>query len=237
MLKKKDGERNLHVPSCTPDVQAALRETRRIEWNKWMQFNAGGILTDEEVRRLTEAGCEIYPMSLVDTDKKTRIYEEIMMTFLFLQSAGVDWLVAETSGRQTDFAQILQLVMWIRTMLFGWCAQAHVLTHSCDYTKGHFQGQEIDRILLYRIPAEGIPEEGIPGGAIWASRVPVYGTKDAGRGLWLRLKNTCKHFKFSLTQILPTLFALRDDESRIIAVMSSNVDDLCMAISRKELQP
>ena len=78
---------------------------------------------------------------------------------------------------------------------------------------GYFQGQEIDRILLYRIPAESIPEEGIAGG-------------DAGRGLWLRLKNTCKQFKFSLNQILPTLFTLRGNESRIIAVMSSNADDL-----------
>ena len=58
------------------------------------------------------------------------------------------------------------------------------------------------------------------------SRVPVYGTKDSGRGSWLRLRNTCKQFKFSLNQILPTLFTLRDDESIIIAVMSSNVDDL-----------
>ena len=49
VLKKKDGERNLYFPSCTPDVQAALRETRRTEWNKWMKFNAGIILTDEEV--------------------------------------------------------------------------------------------------------------------------------------------------------------------------------------------
>ena len=39
VLKKKDGERNLHFPSCTPDVQAAVRETRRIEWNKWIKFN------------------------------------------------------------------------------------------------------------------------------------------------------------------------------------------------------
>ena len=31
-LLKKDGERNLHLPSCPPDVQAALRETRRTEW-------------------------------------------------------------------------------------------------------------------------------------------------------------------------------------------------------------
>ena len=80
--------------------------------------------------------------------------------------------------------------------------------------------------MLYRIPADGILEEGIAGREILASRVPVYGTKDAGRGLWLRLKNTCKKLKFSLNQILPTLFTLRDDESRIIAVMSSNVDDL-----------
>ena len=36
----------------------------------------------------------------------------------------------------------------------------------------------------------------------------------------------CKQFNFSLNQNLPTLFTLRDDESKIIAVMSSNVDDL-----------
>ena len=88
----------------------------------------------------------------------------------------------------------------------SWCAQAHVSIHSCDFTNGYFHGQEIDRILLYRIPAEGIPEQGITGGENLASRVSVYGTKDAGRGLWLRLKNTCKQFKFSLNQILPTLF-------------------------------
>ena len=57
------------------------------------------------------------------------------------------------------------------------------------------------------------------------SRVPVYGTIDAGRGVWLRLKNTCKQFKISLNQNLPDLFTLRDDESRIIPVMSSNVVD------------
>ena len=86
--------------------------------------------------------------------------------------------------------------------------------------------KKLIEILLYRMPAEGIPEEGIAGGEILASRVPNYGTKDAGRGLWLRLKYMCKHSKFSLNQILPTLFTLRDDESNIIAVMSSNVDDL-----------
>ena len=39
-------------------------------------------------------------------------------------------------------------------------------------------------------------------------------------------KNMCKQFKFSLDKILPTLFTLRSEESKIIALMSSIVDDL-----------
>ena len=76
--------------------------------------------------------------------------------------------------------------MWMRTFLFA------VGVHKCFFQlmrailrNGYFQGQGMDRILLYRIPAEGIPRERIVGGEILASRVPVYGTKDAGRGLWL----------------------------------------------------
>ena len=49
-------------------------------------------------------------------------------------------------------------------------------------TNGYFQGQGIDRILLYRILAEGIPE-GVVGGSSLAARVLICGTKDAGRGL------------------------------------------------------
>ena len=143
---------------------------------------------------------------------------------LFPQSTNVDWLAVEISRLQKDFPQILELVMWIRASWF--VVGAHVSIHSCDFTNGYFQGQETDRILLYRIPAEGIWEVGVASGAIVASRVPVYGATNAGRGLRLRLKNTCKEFKFALNQILSTLFTLRDDESSIIAVVSSNVDNL-----------
>ena len=49
----------------------------------------------------------------------------------------------------------------LHNIVCSWSPQAHVPMHSCDFTNGHFQVQEIDRILLYRVPAEGIPEEGI----------------------------------------------------------------------------
>ena len=166
MLKKKDGERNLHFPSCTPDVQAALRETRRTEWNKWMKLNAGVILTDEEVRRLTEAGCEIYPMKWVDTDKNEYLRRDSDYVSVPAKYKS-RWVgcgnFQTTEGLRTDSPAG---GVDSHNIVCCWCAQAPVTIHSCDFTNGYFQGQDIDRILLYRIPAEGIPEEGNAGGEI-----------------------------------------------------------------------
>ena len=155
-----------------------------------MKFNAGVILTDEEVRRLTEVGCEIYPMHWVDTDKNEHLrrdkeYDSVPGKYKSrLVGCGnletTEGLLADSPAGDVDSHNIV----------CSRCAQAHVSIHSCDFTNGCFQGQEIDRILLYRIPAGGIPEDGVAGGAILASRAGVYGTKDAGRGLWLRVKNT-----------------------------------------------
>ena len=110
VLKQKDGERNLHLPSCTPDVQAALRETRRIEWNKWMKFNAGVIFTNEEVRHFTEAGCEIYPMKRVHVDKNA--YRKVRESIGWLQKLRDDRRTSHRfSSWRSGFAQHrLQLV-------------------------------------------------------------------------------------------------------------------------------
>ena len=67
VLNKKDGERNLTI--CPSGEQAAVTETRRTEWNKCLRFNAGVLLTNEEVRELAQAVCQIYPMKWIDTDK------------------------------------------------------------------------------------------------------------------------------------------------------------------------
>ena len=84
-----------------------------------MKFNAGVTLTDEEARQVTEASCEIYPMKWVDTDKNAYSRREVTIMSLFLQRTKVDWLAVEILRRQMDFAQILQLVMWFRTVLFA----------------------------------------------------------------------------------------------------------------------
>ena len=107
MLMKKHGERNLHFASCPHEVQAALRETRRVEWKKWTSFNAGVSLTDEEVRQLTDAACEIYPMQWVDTDKNAHLRRD--KDYVSVPAKYKSRLVGcgnfeTTEGRRTDSA-------------------------------------------------------------------------------------------------------------------------------------
>jgi len=89
----------------------------------------------------------------------------------------------------------------------------------------------VDRIILYKIPKGGIPECGIEEGTIIAARVPIYGTKDAGRGFWLRLSEDMCREGFTLNRILPTLFAFRDSDENIVGMMTSNVDDLLFGVT------
>ena len=80
-----------------------------------------------------------------------------------------------------------------------------------DISNAYLQGNEVDRIILYRIPKGGIPEEGIEEGTVIATSVPIYGTKDAGRGFWLRLKEVVLNRGYTANRILPTMFSLVKD--------------------------
>ena len=61
----------------------------------------------------------------------------------------------------------------------------------------------MDKLLLCRRPAGVNLEDGKQGGTILASHVPFYGTKDAGRRLWIRMKDTCQASGFPSNQMVP----------------------------------
>ena len=67
--KKKDGDKNLAYHQCPPEIQRGLDKSRCVEWQKWRKFNAGVILTNEEVKGLLAEGVRIYPMQWIETDK------------------------------------------------------------------------------------------------------------------------------------------------------------------------
>jgi hypothetical protein len=134
----------------------------------------------------------------------------------------------ETSGLRTDSPTA---DVDAHNLVFSFCACHKIKVQSADIQAAYLQGKPVDRIILYKIPRGGIPEHGIKEGAVIAARVPIYGTKDAGRGFWLRLKEDMIRAGFALNRILPTLFAFRDENDNIVGMMTSNVDDLLFGVT------
>ena len=221
--KAKDGEKNLNFASCPPDVQVKLRQCRAKEWQKWKEFNAGVILSKTELQELLDAGVKVNPMQWVETDKNgfKRRNDKSIPADLKSRLVGCGNF-EETDGLRTDSPTG---DVDAHNLVFSWCAANKVKIKSADIKSAYLQGKQNDRIILYRIPKGGIPEEGINEGDVLAARVPIYGTKDAGRGFWLRLKEVVEQKGYVLNKILPTMFALRSD-GKLVSVMTSNVDDL-----------
>ena len=221
--RKKDGDKNLRYADCPPDIQAGLRKTRVEEWQKWQKFNAGVVLSTEEVKKLLAEGVTVQPMQWVETDKNAhkRRNDKHIAPLLKSRLVGCGNF-EDTDGLRTDSPTS---DVDAHNLVFSWCASNKVRIHSADISNAYLQGKEVDRVILYRIPKGGIPECGISEGTVIAARVPIYGTKDAGRGFWLRLKEVVLSHGYEVSRILPTLFSLRRD-GEMVGIMSSNVDDL-----------
>ena len=221
--KKKDGDKNLNFNACTPDIQKGLRKSRAAEWQKWKKFNAGVILSRAELEELLDAGVKVNPMQWIETDKNAhkrrddnKIPPELKSRLVGCGNfEDVEGLRTDSPTGDAD----------AHNLVFSWCASNKVKIKSADVSSAYLQGKQNDRVILYRIPKGGIPEEGVEEGAVLAARVPIYGTKDAGRGWWLQLKEVVIECGYTLNKILPTMFTLRVDD-KIVGVMSSNVDDL-----------
>ena len=71
---------------------------------------------------------------------------------------------------------------------------------TADISNACFQGKELDRVLLLDPPREGplLLEDGVTpdpeladGVTKLITRVPIYGTLDAGRFFWKQMRETC----------------------------------------------
>ena len=189
-----------------------------------MKYRSGIVLTKEEVERLRAEGVTIQPMQWVETDKNAHKRRKGKHVKMLLKSRLVGCgNFEDTQGLRTDSPTA---DVDAHNLVFSWCACNRVKIRKADIQAAYLQGKPVDRIILYQIPKGGIPECDIPDGTVIAARVPIYGTKEAGRGFWLKLKEVAENHGFKLNRILPTLFSLRDNENKMIGIMTSNVDDL-----------
>ena len=59
--------------------------------------------------------------------------------------------------------------------------------------------------------------------------MPVYGTRDAGRGLWKKLRQRFKAHGLRENRVMPALFSITNDKNEIVCLLGTHVDDLLWA--------
>ena len=111
-------------------------------------------------------------------------------------------------------------------------ASRKVRVKAGDIKNAYFQGMKLARILLMRQPRGGIPDHEIKfyGGNhedndYLLAQVPIYGTTDAGRAFWKKLRATLDISGCKENMILHALYAYtRNNE--IMVMTSGHVDAL-----------
>ena len=115
--------------------------------------------------------------------------------------------------------------------------------------RARFQSEPLTRLLLMSQPRGGLtqfdPE--IPeSDALLMCRVPIYGTKDAGRGFYLRMHGEIIRAGFLPSSVSPAMYYKVNEEMKLEALLCTHVDDLlfchdgqkgkktCSVVSRSE---
>ena len=68
-----------------------------------------------------------------------------------------------------------------------------------------------------------------PLSSVYVMRVPVYGTTDAGRNLYLRIKESYNEFGLRASQILSALYFITGEDGKLCAAICTHVDDFLWA--------
>ena len=108
---------------------------------------------------------------------------------------------------------------------FAACIGAPIQSSS-DIKNAYFQALPIDRIVIMRQPAGGLP--GVDPEACLLVRVPVYGLCDSGRGFWKKVDKDATEVGLRASRIFPA-FYFHCTDGRVDLVLTTHVDDFLWA--------
>ena len=97
-----------------------------------------------------------------------------------------------------------------------------------DITSAFLQGAPIDRVLLMKVPSDGIPNVNGQGnaydpGSYLIALMSIYGSRDAPRGFWMALRGEL--LAQGLCEIEPAMYSLSID-GRLHGLATTHVDDI-----------
>ena len=225
---KKGGKRSKNINFETSDqfTQSGLTESRKVEWAKWKQFNAVYPVSGPELEQLLVQGHKPIPLQWVDIDKNEHQRREggPHVAPLFKSRLVSREDLEETTGVRTDSptCDIEGLTCERLTAKLG------------DITNACFQGCPLERLIIMRQPPGGVPDVGISADTMFVARVPIYiyiyiyGTCDAGRGFWKKLRRDILSTGLKENAVNRALYIYQDD-GEPKSMLATHVDDMLWA--------
>ena len=216
-------------------VQAEIDDARVNEGVNWQRFNAAKKMFRDMALKLIDAGVEVLPTAWVDVDKHSGLTETVVdeksgkkitkplkpkIKSRLVARGDLQRIFGRTDSPTADPEAI--------SLICIYSVSEDLTLHVGDLDHGYFQGEKLERKLLLKAPRGGIPGLAEEGEYLLAL-VPIYGTKDAGRGLWRRVYKVCT-VEAGMTEnfIFAALYHLAVDGDTK-AMVGTHVDDLIWA--------
>ena len=228
--EEKRVDKTLSYEHESLEMRELINEARKAEWGKYIRYSAAVPLDKEEAERLIREGHTVIPSKWVDVDKNAhKAHEEGYQPKV--KSRLVSCGNFEDQGSLRTDAPTSD--METHHIVVSWAASHGVKVHTSDVASAYFQATPLDRVVIMRQPRSGLP--GVDPDTMLLIRVPVYGLCDSGRGFWKRLDSESKETGFTASAVFPAFYFFKNNssqnedeiqESEVVAVMTTHVDDL-----------
>jgi hypothetical protein len=193
------------------------------EWQDWLRHKAVIPLTDKEVGELPKH-MKIVGMRWVHTDKNERKRVSGTKT-ANLEVLAKSRLVVQGCQERADDVRSDSPTASLFGFLLVCCISAmeKFTIFSADADCAFLQGGGIQRLLVLRAPNP--PPPGVQPGQLFRACASIYGTKDAGRGWWERLREVLLRHGWVESYLERCLFVLFA-AGTLVGILISHVDDL-----------
>jgi len=222
-VRKQIAGKNLKYDQCDAKTQKGLRASRAKEWKKWMDFDAGRIIQGEVLKELLDDGFSMLPTQWIETDQRAHLqrpgeFHEPDLKSRLVACGQFEDKRGLRSDSPTADVEALNLIC-------SYAAMKRLRLKCGDVQNAYFSADNIDRLLLLHPPKGGIPGEWSEEKIAIVANKPIYGTPDAGRGFYKKVRRLAKESKLTECPMFLSVYTYQVDGD-IKVMMGAHVDDI-----------
>ena len=205
------------------------------EWENWMRYQAVEPLDQETLEGYLAKGAKTVGMRWAHTDKNAKLrvpgtpsarLPVLAKSRLVVQGHQERGLDLRTDSPTASLLSFNMLCAISAIKKFRVC--------SADAPSAYLQGKDVERTLLLRCPHP--PPPGIKKGTVFRARASIYGTRDAGRRWWERLREVLVEAGWIESNLEKCFFRFYNKNGKLAGLLISHVDDLLIGFDEYTLK-